>query len=156
MSGVLVAVPKHDRLGEGFSKRERIEASFHPGRRTDGTQSAAHWVSFLSDLKKIILLCSFCRGKFNPRRHGYRRWHVSDLTGKTDGHTANGMCDACKQQTVNAGGGTAFIAEETYNLVNVDPADARRQARLRARAAWAGQHLTRRATRWAHEAAGRG
>jgi hypothetical protein len=66
-----------------------------------------------------------------------------DHTGKTNGYQANGQCDGCKVQTINTpGGGTAFIAEEIYNLVNIDPVEARRQARINARAAWASQRFT--------------
>lgn len=133
-----VLVPRYGTLGYGFSARERVEANVHPGRRTDGTQSAATWVSDLAELKKVILLCSFCRGKFNPRKNGYRRMWVADPTGKTDGYSADGRCDACKQPTVNAGGGTAYVHESTYNLVHQDPVEVRRRARLTSTTAWKG------------------
>jgi hypothetical protein len=133
----IVLVPKYHRIGEGFSKPEQVAALEHPGRRTNGSQSAASWVGDLKDLKKVILLCSWCRGKFNPRANGYRRFYVPDATGSTDGYASNGKCDACKQMTINTpGGGTAFVSEDTYNLVCTDPVDARRKARMRARSAW--------------------
>jgi hypothetical protein len=134
----VVIVPKYAKVGEGFTRRERAASLEHPGRRTDGSQSAAHWVTWLTDLKKIVILCSFCRSKFNPRKHGYRRMYAADLTGRTDGYVANGKCDACNQMTVDAGGGTAYITEETYAQVNADPVEVRRQARLRSAAAWKG------------------
>lgn len=133
---MIVTVPKYAKLGQGFSKVEQAAALEHPGRRTDGTQSAATWLGDLSSLKKLIILCSFCRPKFNPRKNGYRRFYVHDITGATDGHAANGRCDACKQPTVNSGGGTAFVHEATYDLVCVDPVEQRRKARMRSAAAW--------------------
>jgi len=132
----MIVVPKNAKLGQGFSKAQIAASAEHPGRRTDGTQSAASWLSDLTGLKKLIVLCSFCRVKFNPRKNGYRRFYVHDIAGATDGYAANGRCDACKQPTVNAGGGTAFIHEETYDLVCVDPIEQRRQARRRSASAW--------------------
>lgn len=130
----LVLVPRGAKLGEGFSRAEKLEALVHPGRRTDGTQSRATWLADLTDLRKAIILCAaYCAPKFNPRRHGYRKFYVPDLAGKTDGYTSNGQCDGCKQSTVLLpGGGRTFIPEETYRLVCIDPMDARREARARA------------------------
>lgn len=140
----LVLVPKYHRLGEGFSRREQVKALEHPGRRTDGTQSAASWLSDLTDLRKAITLCqAYCAPKFNPRRHGYRRFYSPDITGKTDGYTHNGTCDGCKQNTaLLPGGGRTFIPEETYRLVCIDPLDARRKARAAAGAQTAWQRIT--------------
>jgi hypothetical protein len=139
--GVTVVTPKHARLGEGFSTAEKLKAREHPGRRMDGSQSAASWVADLVGAKKVIILCGFCRPKFNPRKYAYRRMYSPDYTGKTDGYMTNGMCDGCKQQTLNTGGGTAYISEETYRMVCIDPVDARRQARAKARLAWASYRL---------------
>jgi hypothetical protein len=128
-------VPKHTKLGVGFSKEEIRDSFEHPGRRTDprrGYQSPAGWLGDLSDARKVIILCSFCRTKFNPKRNKYRKLYVPDSSGKTDGYTANGKCDACKGQTANIGGGTIFISEETWEQVSMDPQEARRNAR----AAW--------------------
>ena len=104
----------------------------HPGRRTDGSQSAASWIADLTDLQKTILLCSFCRPHFNYKKNRYRRMYVADLSGHTDGYSVNGKCDACKQMTANCGGGAAFIHESIYDQVCQDPLDARRKARARA------------------------
>ena len=134
----VVIVPKYARVGEGFSRQERAASMEHPGRRTDGSQSAAHWITSLTDLRKVILLCSFCRIKFNPRKNGYRRMYVADPTGRTDGYAHNGTCDACKQPTVNTGGGTAYVHEEMYRLVNQDPTEVRRRARMQSASAWKG------------------
>lgn len=137
--GLEIAVPVHGKLGEGFSRRERLRALEHPGRRSDGVQTAATWITDLMALRKAILLCSFCRPKFNPRKHGYRKFYSPDWTGKTDGYMSNGRCDGCKQNTaLLAGGGTTFISEDTYRLVCIDPLDARRVARAEARSltAW--------------------
>jgi hypothetical protein len=132
-------IPKYHQLGQGFSRREQAAALVHPGRRTDGSQSAASWVADLADTRKVVLFCTYCRGKFNPRRNGYRVFFNPDARGMTSGFTANGVCDGCKQPTaLLPGGGTAFIAEETYAQVCLDPSVARRRARAAAGAtsAW--------------------
>ena len=130
----ITIVPKYHRLGEGFSRSEQAKSAEHPGRRTDGSQSAASWITDLVDTRKTIILCSFCRPNFNPRKHNYRKFYVPDHTGMTDGYAVNGMCDACKNMTVNCGGGTAFVHEELYNLTCIDPVVARRNARASAKA----------------------
>ena len=136
-------VPKYSKLGEGFSRREIAESFVHPGRRTDGSQSEASWITDLIDLKKVILLCAFCRVKFSHRKSHYRKLYVADWSGNTDGYMANGMCDSCKQQTVNCGGGTAYVHESEYNKTCVDPLDARRKARARAGAMSAWRFINR-------------
>lgn len=130
----VVIVPKYSKVGQGFSKKEIFKSFEHPGRRTDGTQSAASWIGDLSDLKKCILLCSYCRRNFNHKKNHYRLMFVPDHTGATDGFQSNGQCDACKQQTANCGGGTAYVHESYYARVCVDPSVARRSARAAAKA----------------------
>lgn len=152
---VIVLVPKYARIGEGFSRREQLQAMEHPGRRTDGVQTAASWITDLVSLRKCVLLCTYCRPKFNPRRHHYRKLYVPDLVGATDGYMHNGRCDGCKQQTaLLPGGGTAFVHEEDYRLVAIDPLDARRKARAAAGAVSAWERVKRMwASRGAREAA---
>ena len=123
---------KHGKAGEGFSQKEINRSFEHPGRRTDGSQSAASWIGDIGERKQCIILCSFCRAKFNPRKHHYRKYYVMDITGRTDGHAVNGKCDDCKQFTANLGGGTAFIHEAFYSQICTDPTDARRQQRAAA------------------------
>ena len=141
----IAIVPEYHKVGQGFSRAEEIAAMEHPGRRTNshGYQSAAAWLSDLVALKKTILLCSFCRVKFNPRKIGYRKFYIADPTGHTDGYAANGKCDCCKQFTANCGGGTAFVSEELYPQVCIDPMSARREARARAGALTAWQQIQR-------------
>ena len=139
MAGPIVIVPAHARLGEGFTKKEVLESMEHPGRQTNsrkGYQTPAAWLDDLGALRKCILLCGFCRHKWNPRTHGYRPMFVPDYTGKTDGYQATGKCDACKEQTANLGGGRAFVHEEEYAKLCIDPKIARRNAR----AAWGEKH----------------
>ncbi len=131
----IVIVPAHARLGQGFNRQEIAKADEHPGRRIDGSQSAAAWVGDLTDLQQTIILCSFCRVNFNPRKNHYRRLFVADHTGHTDGYQVNGKCDACKQFTINCGGGTGYVHEQFYNQVCQDPTVARRNARIKAKAA---------------------
>lgn len=141
-SGVIV-VSKYAKVGQGFSVKEQRQGWEHGGRRTDGSQSAASWIADLTDLQKTIILCSYCRVHFNPRKNHYRKMYVADPTGKTDGYQVNGKCDNCKQFTANAGGGTAFVHESLYNNVCQDPVDARRIARAKAKALGAWQHIQR-------------
>jgi hypothetical protein len=134
-----ILVPRGAKLNDesAFTKREKVDANLHPGRRTkaNGYQSPASWVMDLADLKKIIILCSFCRPKFDPRKHGYRRMQllIEDKMDFTS--NVNGVCDSCKQKTFNMGGGAAFVHEQFYNQVCTDPVEARREARIRARRA---------------------
>ena len=139
MNGPIVIVSKYHRLGEGFSKKEIAKSFEHPGRRTNphGYQSPASWISDLVALKKLIILCSICRQHFNPRKNGYRRAYIPDSSGKTSGFEVNGKCAGCKQETADVGGGTGFTPEETYNLLYVDPVQARRDAR----ATWKAQSV---------------
>lgn len=134
-NGPIVIVPKYAKLGEGFSKIEKLQAMEHPGRQTNphkGYQTPAGWLDDLGALKKCILLCDFCRIKWNPRTHHYRPMFVPDPSGATDGYKCNGKCDACKEFTERMGGGRAFVHEEEYAKLCVDPKIARRNAR----AAW--------------------
>ena len=126
-----VVVPKHAKLGEGFSKQEVLASREHPGRNASAGQTAASWISDLVALKKFIILCDFCRTKFNNRKNHYRRFFQPDYTGKTDGYAVNGRCDACKQLTVNVGNGvgTGYIHESTYNKVCEEPSSVRRRVR---------------------------
>ena len=140
-NGPIIIVPAHARLGEGFSKKEILKAQEHPGRQINpsrGYQTPAAYLDDLGALKKLILLCDFCRAKWNPRTHGYRPMYIPDSSGKTDGYMSNGWCDACKEFTANVGrAGRAFVHEETYNEICVDPKIARRNAR----AAWGEKHI---------------
>jgi len=134
-------IPKHDRLGKGFSKNEVLKSQIHPGRNVKAGQSAASWIVDLTSLRKPVLLCTFCRGKFDASYYNYRRYFSPDLSGKSSGFVVNGRCDACKEETANTpGGGTMFICEETYHLNCIDPSESRR----RARQAWRGSQ-----TAWA-------
>ena len=131
-----IFIPRHEKLGEGFSFKEKLDSFEHPGRRTTphGYQSPASWISDLVALKKLIILCPFCRIKFNPGKHNYRRFYIPDVTGLTDGYVVNGKCDGCKQPTQNLGGGAGFVHEAEYSKTCIDPIDARRKARARAKA----------------------
>ena len=132
----LIIVPKHEKLGEGFSKQEITESWVHGGRQTDpkkGYQSAVSWIADLIALRMLIFLCSFCRAKFNPRQFGYRKHYVPDASGKTDGYQVNAQCDSCKGWTPNLGGGTAFITEEGYRQVCIEPKSERTKARAAAK-----------------------
>lgn len=123
----VVLIPKYSKLGEGFSKHEVLKSMEHPGRKAGvkGT-SAAAWIDNLVSLRKFIILCSFCRHKFNFRKHHYRRFYVPDITGRTDGFMVNGKCDACKQETALLGGGSGFIHEEEYSKSCEEPSSIRR------------------------------
>ena len=132
MNTPLFIVPKYARLGEGFSRREIAEAAEHPGRRTTikGYQSPASWIVDLLSLKKVIVLCSYCRIKFDHRKVNYRKGFVPGAP--EGGSGATGPCDACKQRCENCGGGTWYTHETIYEKTCIDPAEARRRARAMA------------------------
>ena len=128
-------VPRHARLGEGFSKPDILKSKIHPGRNSRAGQTAASWIVDLVSLRKPVILCTFCRGKFDASYYNYRRYFSPSHSARNDGFRVNGKCDACKQHTANTpGGGVMFIPEETYHLNCIDPSEARR----RARQAWRG------------------
>ena len=128
-----------------WTKADILKSMEHPGR---GNHTAASWMGDLSELRKIILLCSFCKPHFNPRKNHYRRLYIPDPTSTTNGYIHNGVCDGCKQRTENCGGGTAYVHEAQYALTCIDPLDARRQARLKWRAATTRTQWARKG-RWA-------
>ena len=129
-------VPRGASLGKGFTDAEKTAGmEIHPDHRASKGKSAASWITDLLSLRKVLILCPFCRVKFNPRHYSYRRVFVPDATGKTDGYSVNGDCDGCGIFTANVGGGgTAFQAEEDYLKTHIDPTVARRQARAGAKA----------------------
>jgi hypothetical protein len=133
-------IPKHNKLGEGFSKIDYLGSAEHPGRRVNalkGYQSAAGWVIGLIDLRKPVILCGYCRHKFDPKHARYRRFFCLDSTGQ-NGYVTNGQCDDCKQDTRRSpGGGTMFISEESYSQICQEPPAQRRS--VRARMSFAGQ-----------------
>jgi len=140
MNSPLIIVPKNAKLGEGFSKKEILKAAEHPGRQTNarrGYQSASTFINHLLGLNKPVILCSFCRPKFNPKKAKYRRFYCLDSNGQ-NGYVTNGRCDDCKEDTRRTpGGGTMFIPEETYPEICLEPHVARRS--MRARLSCAGQ-----------------
>jgi hypothetical protein len=122
---VAVFVPKHAKMGEGFSKRERLQAEESPGRYTDpklhGYQSAATWIDDRVQRRLNIMLCSFCRHKFDPKKYNYRRAYVVG-TERPDPFRFDGKCEDCKEETMRSpGGGTYFVPEEIYQHVYHEP-----------------------------------
>lgn len=139
-------IPRGKKLADeqAYSKREKIDALIHPGRQTNprkGYQSATQWITDLIALRKTVILCDFCRVKFNPRFYKYRRIFIPDVSGKTDGYTVNGQCDACKGETAQLGGGTGYYPEEEYDKVYLDPSEVRRNARATAKSLGTWQFL---------------
>ena len=128
-------IPKHEKLGRGFSRAAQIQAQEHPGRQTNpshGYQTPVAWLSDLLSLRRILILCTNCERHFDAGRFQYRVVYVPDWTGKTDGYTVNGKCDWCAQETTDVGGGKAFQPEEFYKATHMEPAEARRASRARA------------------------
>ena len=107
---------KHGKAGEGFSQKEIGDSLLHPGRRTNshGYQSAASWIDELGQRRQLIILCPFCRPKFNYKKLHYVKFYVNDITGRTDGTTVTGKCDDCKEMRADC---TGFIYEEYYSEV---------------------------------------
>lgn len=129
-----VLTPKYAKLGQGFKRWEILNSFAHPGRRTvaNGYQSPASWITELADSRKAILLCSWCDGKFNASREKYRLRYTRDPSGVTNGSVCNGMCDACKQNSADLGGGKLWVPEELWEQVSIDP----ERARINHRMAW--------------------
>ena len=126
----IIVVPKYYKVGQGFTKQEKFEATIHPGRSTKlkGYQSPASWICDLVDLNKPILLCNFCKVKFNHARSKYRKKYLMDITGKSSGWVSNGQCDGCKQNTALLGGGILYMPEQEWLKFSQDPRAARRNA----------------------------
>jgi hypothetical protein len=100
----VVIVPKYAKVGQGFSRRERLMADEHPGRPSGGT--AGSWISDFVSLQKMISLCPLCLHKFNPRQNGYEVWRREvQLVGK---------CDDCKQMTPYLKG---FIHQSLHDII---------------------------------------
>ncbi len=123
---VAVLIPKYSKLGEGFSKKEILKASESPGRYTDpkrhGYQSAASWIDDFVARRGNIMLCTFCRHKFDPKKYHYRRAYVVGADDRPDPFRFDGKCEDCKQDTRTApGGGTYFVPEEIYPQVYHEP-----------------------------------
>lgn len=136
----IVIVPRGAKLGEGFSKAEQLQSQEHPGRQTNsrrGYQSASTWVDHLIQLRKPVILCGFCRHKFDPKHARYRRFFCLDSNGQ-NGYGMKGQCDDCKELTDRTpGGGTMFISEESYPQICQEPVTQYRS--MRARMKFAGQ-----------------
>ena len=84
-NGPIIVVPKYSKLGEGFSRKEKLKVQEHPGRQTNpskGYQTPAAWLDDLGQLRKLVLLCDYCRHKWNPKRYRYRPLFVPDASGK--------------------------------------------------------------------------
>ena len=84
-----------------YLRREKVqEAPQRPAHRMPGG-----WIADITARRQCVLLCEFCQSKFHPKASKYRPWRQIYVTAK---------CDACKQVSMRC---TAFMAEETYNLV---------------------------------------
>lgn len=143
MGGSNVFIPRGQKLGEGYTKAERFVGQevkpLHGGKIAQGRAS---WLDDLIALRKVVILCTFCRAVFKPHKVGYRRVFIPDTSGKSDGYQVNGCCDWCKNETANIpGGGTAFQPEELYKATTIDPSQARRSARAAAKSLRTWQYL---------------
>ena len=110
-----VAISKHGgKLGEGYSARERSLVGADPGRPWN--RPAGGWVADLVGLQKVVMLCDFCAGKFNPRANHYEPWRR--------GLYAIAKCDGCNQYGQKA---KLFIHQSTHDEVGeFTPARAKR------------------------------
>lgn len=100
---VATFTPKYDKLGEGFSHRERLKADEAPGRPWN--RVAGGWISDLCSLQKHVMLCPFCLSKFNPKSYGYEPWRTAVPI------TSIGKCDGCNQPSMYL---KNFIHEEFH------------------------------------------
>ena len=69
--------------------QRRLESMEHPGRPSGSV--AGGWIADFVALKRVIMLCPFCVGKFNPRANKYEVWR-NDLYSVA-------KCDDCKQMS---------------------------------------------------------
>jgi hypothetical protein len=97
-------VPKHAKLGEGFSPLDQYFSGSDPNRPSG--MLAGTWVDDFVALRKMIMLCPHCLHKFNPKRHHYEIWR-RDLY-------SFGKCDDCNQHTPYL---KSFIHESTHTHV---------------------------------------
>jgi hypothetical protein len=124
---VIAIVSKYAKLGEGFSKREILKASEDPGRRTKahGYTSASAAIDNRVAQRLGIVLCGYCRPKFNPKAVHYRRAWIPN-GANIDPYRTDGKCEDCKQLTINTpGGGVMWVAEEQYHHVFHEPSGMR-------------------------------
>ena len=99
-----VAVPKYAKLGQGFTKAEKLKADEDRGRPWN--RVAGGWISDLASLQKFVMLCPFCAPKFNPRPNGYEVWRRDTQS--------IGKCDGCNQVSTYLRG---YISEAYHDLV---------------------------------------
>lgn len=71
---------------EYWTAPRRLWASVDTGRKP-GRLPGGH-VGDIADLKKAVMLCPSCVGKFNPKSHGY--------VTKSNLPFVRGKCDGCK------------------------------------------------------------
>ena len=67
------------------------------------------WVTDLVALGKMVMLCTLCKHKFNPRKHHYIAWSKRWL--------AVAKCDGCNTLDRNV---HTYIPEEDYKILSPD------------------------------------
>jgi hypothetical protein len=77
---------------------------------------AGTWVDNLAAQGKMVMLCSLCKSKFNPKRYHYIQWSKTWLA------VAN--CDGCSQLDRNI---YSYIPEAMYD--DISPDRGRRKGR---------------------------
>jgi hypothetical protein len=98
---ITILVPKPETPQRLMQSLEQVWGPKH-------TSLAGSRVDDLVQNGKMVMLCSFCDPKFNPRRNKYVPWSRTWLP--------NGQCDGCK---THGSGLKAFIPESNYDAVAV-------------------------------------
>jgi len=96
----------------------RVLSSYAVAWGAQHTSLAGTRVDDLVQTGKMVLLCSFCDSKFNPRQNKYTSWSRTWL--------CVAQCDGCKRHTNNV---KAFIPEANYDAVAVHDASRGRRWR---------------------------
>ena len=95
--------------------QQQIAESYAVKGRPKGRTPSSH-VDDMVALRKLVLLCDFCRPKWNPRKDHYELYQKIPVAGN---------CDACGDHVWT---GTAFIPEINHDaLIYESPIAARRR-----------------------------
>ena len=123
MNSPLILTPRQ------WTKFDRWKSMFTFGGRKRGTTGGS-LVSDLSALKKTIVLCGECQGKFDWRRHHY--YSVRHYEHKS----VLGDCDVCRAR-ITGKDGRLFLHEDTRDDAWVTPDEYKSQRKTMIRLAQA-------------------
>lgn len=103
-------------LPKPMTPARSLAAHADPGRKIGRVHGG--WIADLVGLRKCIILCPFCKPKFNPKKHEYVPWRRDTFCVS--------KCDACKELDPRC---VAFIHETLIPDVGETPRRRGRWAR---------------------------